>query len=63
MRLYETGEGIYLLRDTVRRIFTSTYIFSNAEEKKDEIIFYLRTKQTEQKRAKAGGYKIFVFAF
>lgn len=51
LRLYETGEGIYLLRDTVRRIFTSTYIFSNAEEK-DEIIFYLRTKQTEQKEQK-----------
>ncbi len=51
LRLYETGEGVYLLRDTVRRIFTSTYIFSNAEER-DEIIFYLRTKQTEQKEQK-----------
>ena len=51
LRLYETGEGIYLLRDTVRRIFTSTYIFSNAEER-DEIIFYLRTKQTKEKEQK-----------
>lgn len=51
LRLYETGEGIYLLRDTVRRIFTSTYIFSNAEER-DEIIFYLRTEQTKEKEQK-----------
>lgn len=51
LRLYETGEGIYLLRDTIKKIFTNTYIFSNAKEK-DEMIFYLRTKKTEEKAQK-----------
>ena len=51
LKLYETGENIYLLRDTIKKIFTNTYIFSNAQEK-DEIIFFLRTKKTEQKQQK-----------
>ena len=46
-----TGEAIFLLRDTIRRIFTKTYIFSNADEK-DEIVFYLRTKRTKEKEEK-----------
>ena len=46
--LYETAECIHLLKETVRRIFTRAYIFSNAEEK-DEIVFFLRTNETAEK--------------
>lgn len=48
LALYTTGEGIYLLKDTVSRIFKRAYIFSNAAEK-DEIVFYLQTKETYEK--------------
>lgn len=51
LALYNTAENIYLLKDTIRRIFTNAYIFSNAEEK-DEIVFWLRTNKTAAKQAK-----------
>lgn len=51
LSLFLTDEGIYLLKDTMRKIFTSTYIFSNASEK-DEIVFFLRTKRTKEKEEK-----------
>jgi len=51
LSLFETGECIHLLKATIRRIFTNAYVFSNAEEK-DEIVFFLRTDETENKRAK-----------
>jgi len=51
LSLFETGECIHLLKDTIRRIFTNAYVFSNAEEK-DEIVFYLRTEETDEKWAK-----------
>lgn len=60
--LYITGESIYLLKDTVRKIFTSTYIFSNAEEK-DEIIFFLRTARTEKKEDKLSVIKYIFLSF
>lgn len=51
LSLFETGECIYLLKETIRRIFTKAYVFSNAEEK-DEIVFFLRTDETDEKWAK-----------
>ena len=51
LSLFETGECIYLLKETIRRIFKSAYVFSNAEEK-DEIVFFLRTNETDEKWAK-----------
>ncbi len=48
LSLHTTGECIHLLKDTVSRIFTKAYIFSNATEK-DEIILFLRIKETKQK--------------
>lgn len=46
--LYKTNECMHLLKDTVSRIFRNAYIFSNIAEK-DEIILFLRTKETKKK--------------
>ena len=46
--LYETEENIYLLKETIKKIFTNAYILSNAEEK-DEVVFFLRTNKTQSK--------------
>ena len=43
--LFDTAECIYTMKDTVSQIFP------NAEEK-DEIIIYLRTKETREKAEK-----------
>lgn len=51
LNLFLTGEGIYLLKNTMRKIFTNTYIFSNASEK-DEIVFFLRTERTKEREEK-----------
>ena len=51
LTLHTTSECIHLLKDSVSRIFTKSYIFSNAAEK-DEIVFYLRTKETPLKAKK-----------
>jgi len=49
--LYATGEEVNLLKESVKKIFKGAYIFSNAEEK-DEVVFFLRTKQTKEKEEK-----------
>jgi len=51
LTLFETAECIHLLKETIRRVFTKAYVFSNAEEK-DEIVFFLRTNETDEKWAK-----------
>ncbi|MCL2593226.1 MAG: hypothetical protein FWD82_07650 [Defluviitaleaceae bacterium] len=51
LKLHETAECIYLLKETIRKIFKNAYIFSNAEEK-DEIVFFLRTDETQEKMTK-----------
>lgn len=51
LNLYLMVESIFLLKNTINKIFTNTYIFSNAAEK-DEIIFFLRTKKTTEKEEK-----------
>jgi len=49
--LHMMGEGIFLLKESVRLIFKGAYIFSNAEER-DEIVFFLKTNKTEAKERK-----------
>jgi len=49
--LYTMSEEIFLLKESVRRIFKGSYIFSNAEER-DEVVFYLRTEKTPVKEEK-----------
>ena len=51
LALYSTGEEVNLLKESVKRIFKGAYIFSNAEER-DEVVFFLRTKKTEEKEEK-----------
>ena len=46
LKLYETGENIFLFRETIMTLFTNSYVFSNQFDK-DEITLYLRTKETE----------------
>lgn len=51
LRLYETGEAVYLLRDTMKKIFKRSTIYANCEDK-DELLFYVGQKETETTRAK-----------
>ncbi|WP_058486176.1 hypothetical protein [Defluviitalea phaphyphila] len=51
LNLYKTGESIFVLRDTIKKIFVNSYIFYNIVEK-DEIILFLRTKKTKEKEEK-----------
>ena len=48
LSLYATAEEVHVLKESVRRIFIGSCIFSNAEER-DEIVFWLRTKETPLK--------------
>lgn len=40
LRLYRTGEGIYLLKETMRKIFKDCIIYSKYDEK-DELLIYI----------------------
>ncbi|OXM85383.1 iron-dependent peroxidase [Paenibacillus rigui] len=51
LRLYETGEAVYLLKDTMRKLFRHSTIYANCEEK-DELLFYVGQPETETARAK-----------
>lgn len=51
LRLYETGEEIFLLKDTLRTIFHHSIIYANCEEK-DELLIYVGQEQTENDRTK-----------
>lgn len=62
LALHITGECVHLLKETVSRIFTRAYIFSNASEK-DEVIFFLRTKETNQKAEKVEVIKYLFLPF
>jgi len=62
LTLFETGECIYLLKETIKRIFTNAYVFSNAEEK-DEIVLFLRTNETDEKLAKVEVIKYLFLPF
>jgi len=51
LTLYTTGECVFLLKDTVSKIFKNAYIFTNNEER-DQIILFLRTNETKEKAEK-----------
>lgn len=46
MSLYETSECIFILKKVTKEVFTKAYIFSNTDNK-DEVVFYLRVKETQ----------------
>ncbi len=51
IRLYITGEGLYLLKDTVRRIFHKSTIYANYETI-DELLFYIPYERNDINVAK-----------
>ncbi len=51
LSLYETSECIFILKKVTKEVFTKSYIFSNTDNK-DEVVFYLRIKETEISRKK-----------
>jgi hypothetical protein len=51
LRLYITGEALYLLKDTVRKIFKNSTIYANYETK-DELLFFIDTERTDEKEIK-----------
>ncbi|TKH40793.1 iron-dependent peroxidase [Paenibacillus sp. FSL R10-2782] len=52
LRLYETGEAVHLLKETMRRVFHRSIIYTNCEEK-DELLIYIGQKETQLSRIKA----------
>lgn len=51
LRMYDTGESLHLLKIMVGRVFRHSTIYVNSEEK-DEMLFYIGQKRTEQGRRK-----------
>ncbi len=51
LSMYETTECIFILKKVTKEIFTKAYIFSNTDNK-DEVVFFLRVKETEINRMK-----------
>jgi len=51
IRLYITSEGLYLLKDTVRRIFHKSTIYANYETI-DELLFYIPYERNDLNVAK-----------
>jgi hypothetical protein len=51
LSLYASGEEVYVLKESVRRIFEGSLVFSNTEAR-HEIVLFLRTKETEAKAEK-----------
>ncbi|MFK4303477.1 hypothetical protein ABH892_003597 [Paenibacillus sp. RC254] len=52
LRLYETGEAVHLLKETMRRVFHRSIIYTNCEEK-DELLIYIGQEETQLSRTKA----------
>nr|WP_209018376.1 iron-dependent peroxidase [Paenibacillus polymyxa] len=51
LRLYETGEAVHLLKETMRRVFHRSIIYTNCEEK-DELLIYIGQEETPLSRIK-----------
>ncbi|WP_421662252.1 iron-dependent peroxidase [Lysinibacillus telephonicus] len=51
LRLHETGETVYLLKDTINKIFPKSTVYANCT-KKDELLIYIGQKETEEAWAK-----------
>ncbi|MGE7090737.1 iron-dependent peroxidase [Lysinibacillus sp. NPDC048646] len=45
LRLYQTGDEIYLLKDTMKRLFTHCMIYVKSEEQ-DELLLYIGQKKS-----------------
>ncbi|NLL06824.1 MAG: iron-dependent peroxidase [Clostridiaceae bacterium] len=58
VKMYKTGQTLYLLKDTVRRIFVNTTIYANYETS-DELLFYMPYVRTEINEAKMDFIKEF----
>lgn len=48
---YETSECIFILKKVTKEIFKNAYIFGNTDNK-DEVVFFIREKETECNRKK-----------
>ncbi|MBC1778412.1 iron-dependent peroxidase [Listeria booriae] len=53
IRLYKTGEGVYLFQDTVMQLFPKATIFAHIGDK-DRLIIHLHTRETTEKSQKIG---------
>lgn len=51
LRIYETGEKIFLLKETISQLFPRSTVYANCNER-DEILIYIGQKETEEARAK-----------
>ncbi len=51
LKLYKTGEALYLLKDMMRKIFKKSMVYANCEEK-DELLFFIGEEKTEEKQGK-----------
>ena len=51
LRLYQTGDGLYLLKDTIKRLFKNCIIYVKAEEQ-PELLVYIGQKKTEMNERK-----------
>lgn len=51
LQLYETGEALHLLRDTMRKIFPRSTIYVNCDAK-DKLLFYIGEEETAATRAR-----------
>ncbi len=51
LKLYQTGEEIYLLKDTLKRLFKGCLIYIKSEEQ-DELLIYISQKKTQQNEQK-----------
>ena len=58
IKMYKTGQSLYLLKDTVRRIFVNTTIYANYETS-DELLFYIPYVMSEINEAKIAFIKEF----
>lgn len=51
LRLYETGEALYLFKDTVRKLFANSILYTN-QDGKDELLLYVGQTETQTVRDK-----------
>ena len=51
LRMYETGDEIYLLKDTMRKLFKDCMIYLRSDEK-DELLIYIGQQQCESTQSK-----------
>ncbi|WP_088825469.1 iron-dependent peroxidase [Listeria goaensis] len=62
IRLYKTGDGVYLFQDTVMKLFQKATIFAHASDK-DMLIIHLHTKETAEKGRKISLLKALFLPF